>query len=225
MTVQRILLSPPVMATAAFLLVHLGTGGGSTWAAVTKSSHLTRLTARGLVATRQSPATPVPTELAAFAAGCFWGVEEEFRKQRGVVATAVGYMGGHTANPTYEAVCTDATGHAETVEVEYDPTVVSYDQLVELFWNLHDPTTPNRQGPDYGSQYRSVIFFFTADQRVRAMASKDRLQASGQLSAPIVTEIQAASRFTKAEEYHQQYVEKGGIAACHRRSSTSPVFD
>ncbi len=218
MNLPRVFLALLGVAAGAFLAVRLGIGG-RVWYAV--AGEAPRLTPSGLFATKQSPATTGPTELAAFAAGCFWGVEQEFRKQKGVVATAVGYMGGHTPNPTYEDVCTDGTGHAETVEVEYDPSVVSYDQLLDLFWNLHDPTTPNRQGPDYGSQYRSVVFFFTADQKARAIASKDRLQSSGELSAPIVTEIQPAEKFTKAEDYHQQYVEKGGFAACHRRKKSA----
>lgn len=161
------------------------------------------------------PATHV--EVATFAAGCFWGVEDEFRKTKGVLATAVGYSGGHTRNPTYELVCDGDTGHAESVRVEYDPTVVSYAQLVDLFWSIHDPTTPNRQGPDWGDQYRSVIFYHSEQQKQEALASRDRLAKSGELSAPIVTQIVPAAEFTLAEGYHQQYVEKGGAASCHRR--------
>jgi peptide-methionine (S)-S-oxide reductase len=177
------------------------------------------LTANGLVRTKTAPAVLPKTELAAFAAGCFWGVEDQFRKEKGVVATAVGFMGGHTPHPTYEQVCVGDTGHAETVEVEYDPKVVSYDHLLQLFWDIHDPTTPNRQGPDVGEQYRSVIFTFNDAQRKAALASRDRLQKSGELSAPIVTEIVAAGPFTKADEHHQQYVEKGGFAMCHLRKT------
>jgi peptide-methionine (S)-S-oxide reductase len=206
------------IAVAAVLAVWLGVPGRLLYAVAGEAPHPT---ASGLFATKQAPEHSGKTELAAFAAGCFWGVEQEFRKEKGVVATAVGYMGGHTADPTYKKVCTDTTGHAETVEVEYDPAIVSYDQLLDLFWDLHDPTTPDRQGPDFGSQYRSVIFFFTKDQEARAVASRERLAASGELSAPIVTEIVPAAKFTQAEAYHQQYVEKGGFAMCHRRKKAS----
>jgi peptide-methionine (S)-S-oxide reductase len=174
-------------------------------------------TPRGLFRTKQAPKDLPPTEVAAFAAGCFWGVEEEFRKEPGVVATAVGYSGGHTEGPSYEQVCTGRTGHAETVMVEYDPAKVSYAHLIDVFWHLHDPTTMNRQGPDVGEQYRSVVFYFSPEQQQEALASRDRLQRSGELSAPIVTEIIPAAPFYKAEGYHQQYVEKGGRAACHVR--------
>ncbi len=152
---------------------------------------------------------------AAFAAGCFWGVEAKFRCIKGVADAAVGYMGGHLENPTYREVCTDRTGHAETVEVTYDPSIVSYDELLEAFWNLHNPTTPNRQGPDIGSQYRSVIFYYDEDQRRKAEESKERLQKSGRYSRPIVTEIVPAPKFWRAEEYHQRYLEKQGGAVCH----------
>jgi methionine-S-sulfoxide reductase len=176
------------------------------------------MSSHGLYLTKTAPVTlPKNTELASFAAGCFWGVEQEFRKEPGVVATAVGYMGGHTKSPTYEQVCEGDTGHAEAVQVEFDPQVVSYEKLLTLFWALHDPTTPNRQGPDVGSQYRSAIFFHNDIQRMQAVLTKERLQASGELSAKIVTQIVAESEFFKAEEYHQQYVEKGGRAACHFR--------
>jgi peptide-methionine (S)-S-oxide reductase len=176
-----------------------------------------RLSRRGLFLTQQAREPLPPTELAAFSAGCFWGVEEEFRKQPGVVATAVGYSGGHTPHPTYEEVCTNTTGHAETVQVEYDPTKVTYGQLLDLFWSLHDPTTVDRQGPDVGSQYRSIIFYFTPEQRREAIASRDALAASGEFHDPIVTEIVPAAPFTKAEDYHQQYAEKGGAVFCHVR--------
>ncbi len=176
-----------------------------------------RTTPDGLALVRGVPASPATTERAAFAAGCFWGVEDAFRKQPGVVATAVGFMGGHTANPTYRQVCTEGTGHAETLELLFDPAKVSYAQLLDLFWHIHDPTTLDRQGPDVGDQYRSVIFTFNDAQRAAAIATRDALQASGELSAPIVTEIIPAATFTRAEEYHQQYVEKGGIAHCHVR--------
>jgi peptide-methionine (S)-S-oxide reductase len=152
---------------------------------------------------------------ATFGAGCFWGVEEEFRKVAGVRETAVGYSGGKTANPTYEDVCTDETGHAEVVEVEYDPTEASYEALLEAFWNGHNPTQLNRQGPDVGRQYRSVIFFHTPEQEVAARASKERLEKSGRFPRPIVTEISPAQPFWRAEEYHQRYLEKRGLGSCH----------
>ena len=152
---------------------------------------------------------------ATFAAGCFWGVEAAFREVEGVVSTSVGYTGGSTENPTYEEVCTDRTGHAEAVEVVYDPEVVSYDELLDFFWSIHDPTTKNRQGPDVGSQYRSAIFYHTPQQEAAARASKARLQQSGKHRRPVVTEIAPASTFWRAEEYHQRYLEKRGQASCH----------
>lgn len=153
-------------------------------------------------------------EKAIFAAGCFWGVESAFREVKAVKQTAVGYSGGHTKNPTYKDVCTDKTGHAEVVEVEFDPSVVSYDDLLNVFWQAHDPTQVNRQGPDYGTQYRSAIFFLTPEQEAAAKASKEKLQKSGQFKKPIATEITPASEFYRAEEYHQQYLEKRGMAHC-----------
>ena len=152
---------------------------------------------------------------ATFGAGCFWGVEEDFRKVPGVLQTAVGYSGGKTDNPTYEDVCSDETGHAEVVEVEYDPARVSYDQLLDVFWNGHNPTQLNRQGPDVGTQYRSAIFFHTPEQKAAAEASRRRLEASGRFGRPIVTEITPAGRFWRAEEYHQRYFEKRGGGSCH----------
>jgi peptide-methionine (S)-S-oxide reductase len=152
---------------------------------------------------------------ATFGAGCFWGVEATFRKIQGVSATAVGYCGGKLENPTYEQVCTDRTGHAEVVEVEYDPGQVSYEQLLEVFWSNHNPTTLNRQGPDHGTQYRSAIFYHTPEQQETAEISKEKLEKSGKLARPIVTEITPASKFYRAEEYHQQYLEKRGLAHCH----------
>ncbi|HEX6895154.1 MAG TPA: peptide-methionine (S)-S-oxide reductase MsrA [Bryobacteraceae bacterium] len=154
-------------------------------------------------------------EKATFGAGCFWGVEAAFRKIPGVLATAAGYMGGSVARPTYQDVCTDRTGHAEVVEVEYDPAQVSYDDLLRVFWENHDPTTLNRQGPDIGTQYRSVIFYHTPEQEAAAKASKDALAKSGAYRRPIVTEITPAREFWQAEEYHQQYLEKRGLAHCH----------
>ncbi len=145
---------------------------------------------------------------ATFAAGCFWGVEVAFRQVAGVASTTVGYTGGHVKNPTYEDVCTGRTGHAEAVEVEYDPSRVSYEDLLKVFWEVHDPTTLNRQGPDVGTQYRSAIFFYTEEQKAAAIASKEKLERAGTYRRPIVTEITTASPFCRAEEYHQQYKEK-----------------
>lgn len=153
-------------------------------------------------------------EKATFGAGCFWGVEAEFRKVPGVSATAVGYSGGQLKNPTYQDVCAGNTGHAEVVQVEYDPESVSYDDLLNVFWEIHDPTQFNRQGPDYGAQYRSAIFFHAPEQEAAAKASKARLAASGKCKRPIATEITPASEFWRAEEYHQQYLEKRGAAHC-----------
>ncbi len=152
---------------------------------------------------------------ATFGAGCFWGVEEEFRKVPGVIGTAVGYSGGKVENPTYKDVCGDGTGHAEVVEVEYDPAKVSYDALLGVFWNNHNPTQLNRQGPDVGSQYRSAIFFHTPEQESEAKASREALEKSGRFGRPIVTEITPANRFWRAEEYHQRYFEKRGGGSCH----------
>jgi peptide-methionine (S)-S-oxide reductase len=151
-------------------------------------------------------------ELAMFAGGCFWGVEYRLRTVPGVVATAVGYSGGETDAPTYESVCRHDTGHAEAVLVEFDPAKVSYEKLLSTFWSIHNPTTLNRQGPDYGSQYRSAIFTFNEAQRKAAIASRDKEQKK--LSRPIVTQIAPAQPFWIAEEYHQQYHEKTGTAAC-----------
>jgi peptide-methionine (S)-S-oxide reductase len=153
-------------------------------------------------------------EKATFGAGCFWGVEAAFRQVEGVVSTTVGYMGGTLKNPTYKDVCTDRTGHAEVVQVEYDHLKVSYDELLNVFWANHDPTTLNRQGPDTGTQYRSVIFFHSPQQEAAARASKERLQASGKYRRPVVTEVVPAAEFWRAEEYHQQYLEKRGLAHC-----------
>ncbi|WP_255336940.1 peptide-methionine (S)-S-oxide reductase MsrA [Methanosarcina sp. KYL-1] len=150
-------------------------------------------------------------EKATFAAGCFWGIEAAFRQLKGVVATAVGYTGGHFENPTYEYVCTDKTGHAEAVRVIFDPAVVSYEALLDVFWQVHDPTTKNRQGPDVGSQYRSVIFYHSEEQKAAAFASREKLEKSGVFKDPIVTEIVPVSAFYMAEDYHQQYFEKKGF--------------
>jgi len=153
-------------------------------------------------------------DIAIFAAGCFWGVEDAFRKLDGVVETEVGYTGGTTDNPTYDEVCSDATGHAEAVRIKYDESTVSYQQLLETFWACHDPTQVNRQGPDVGSQYRSAVFYLTPQQKEQARESLDRLEKEGRFRRPIATEITEATRFYRAEEYHQQYFEKRGLSSC-----------
>lgn len=155
------------------------------------------------------------TEKATFGAGCFWGVEETFRQVPGVVDVAVGYEGGTLDNPSYRDVCTDRTGHAEVVEVDYDPGRVSYDELLNVFWDNHNPTTLNRQGPDVGTQYRSVVFYHTPEQQATASASKERLEREGRFKRPIVTQIVPASTFYRAEEYHQGYLAKHGLSHCH----------
>ncbi len=152
---------------------------------------------------------------ATFGAGCFWGVEETYRKLEGVKETAVGYMGGTKAHPTYEDVCSDKSGHAEVVQVTYDPGSITYDKLLEVFWANHNPTTLNRQGPDVGTQYRSAIFYHDEAQKTTAEQSKAMLEASGKWSKPIVTEISPAKEFWKAEDYHQKYLMKRGKDACH----------
>jgi len=154
-------------------------------------------------------------ETATFGAGCFWGVELKFSRIGGVISTAVGYSGGTTSNPTYERVCTGQSGHAEVVQIEFDPSRVSYENLLDVFWNLHDPTTLNRQGPDIGTQYRSVIFFHNALQETAAKESKEKLQQSGKFSRDIVTGIVSAPQFYRAEEHHQKYLEKRGMKNCH----------
>ena len=155
-------------------------------------------------------------EKATFGAGCFWHVEEAFRHLKGVISTTVGYMGGTLKNPTYEDVCTDKTGHAEVVEIIYDPEKISYEELLNVFWDIHDPTTKNRQGPDVGTQYRSVIFYYTLEQKTTAETSKKNLEQSRKYKKKIVTEITKATTFYPAEEYHQQYLAKHGLAACPR---------
>ena len=152
---------------------------------------------------------------ATFAAGCFWGVEEAFRRIKGVTSTAVGYTGGTMKNPSYKDVCTGATGHAEAVEIEFDPAQVSFRELLAAFFQTHNPTTPNRQGPDIGTQYRSAIFFHDAEQQSAALESKAALEKSGVFNRPIVTEIAPASAFYRAEDYHQQYLEKRHAKSCH----------
>ncbi|MGA8223886.1 MAG: peptide-methionine (S)-S-oxide reductase MsrA [Candidatus Acidiferrales bacterium] len=152
---------------------------------------------------------------ATFAAGCFWGVEEAFRHIKGVTSTTVGYTGGTLKNPTYQDVCSGRTGHAEAVEVEYDPAQVSYEQLLSVFWQSHDPTTLNRQGPDTGTQYRSAIFYHDAAQQASAAGSKALLEKMNAFKRPIVTEVVPASDFYRAEDYHQRYLEKRGAKSCH----------
>ena len=155
---------------------------------------------------------------ATFAAGCFWGVEATFRQIPGVTSTRVGYTGGHTENPNYKEVCTDRTGHAEAVEVEFDPAKVRYEDLLKVFWENHDPTQVNRQGPDWGTQYRSAIFFHSPEQESAARASKESLEKAHRYSKPIATQIVPAVPFYAAEDYHQQYLEKRGLASCHVKS-------
>jgi peptide-methionine (S)-S-oxide reductase len=154
------------------------------------------------------------TEKAMFGAGCFWGVEETFRNLKGVTSTAVGYAGGTKEDPSYEDVCTDETGHAEVVQLEFDPAQISYDQLLDVFWSNHNPTTMNRQGPDVGTQYRSVIFYYSPEQKAVAEASKQKLEQTGRFKKPIVTRIEPAPKFWRAEEYHQRYLEKRGQSHC-----------
>jgi peptide-methionine (S)-S-oxide reductase len=154
-------------------------------------------------------------QMATFAAGCFWGVEEAFTKTKGVKSTRVGYIGGNLPNPTYEDVCTDRTGHAEALQVKYDPKEVSYEELLDLFWSIHNPTTKNRQGPDIGSQYRSIIFYHTSEQERIAKKSKQELDDSNKFQNKIVTEIEPASTFYPAEDYHQKYYQKIGGGSCY----------
>ena len=154
-------------------------------------------------------------EIATFGAGCFWGIEAAFRRVPGVLDATVGYSGGRTENPSYQDVCTDTTGHAEVVQVTFDPAKLSYEQLLDVFWTIHDPTQVNRQGPDYGKQYRTAIFFHSPEQEAAAKKSKQALEASGKLRRPVATEITPAGAFWRAEEYHQRYLEKRGAASCH----------
>jgi len=160
------------------------------------------------------PAQSDKYEKATFAAGCFWGVEASFRNVEGVLATSVGYTAGRLENPTYEDVCTDKTGHAEAVEIIYDPAKVSFEHLLEVFWKIHDPTTLNRQGPDVGTQYRSAIFYHSPRQQTLARTSMEKLRKSGRFDKPIVTRLVPASKFYKAEENHQRYLEKQGKTTC-----------
>jgi peptide-methionine (S)-S-oxide reductase len=196
-----------LMISLAFLVL----GGSSVWFAnstVTDPKHMKEVKP-------EIGEKPAQLEKATFGAGCFWGVEATFRQMPGVWRTLVGYSGGQTANPTYKEVCSDATGHAEVVQVEYDPTKVTYDQLLQVFWENHNPTTLNRQGPDVGTQYRSAIFYHNDQQKQLAEKSKQELSASGKWSKEIVTEINPAKPFYEAEDYHQQYLEKRGMTSCH----------
>ena len=155
------------------------------------------------------------SEIATFGAGCFWGVEANFRRIPGVIEAISGYSGGHKENPSYREVCTDTTGHAEVVQVTFDPEKVTYEQLLDAFWKMHDPTQVNRQGPDFGKQYRTAIFFHSPAQEAAAKKSKQALDASGKFRQPIATEITSAGPFWPAEEYHQRYLEKRGATSCH----------
>jgi peptide-methionine (S)-S-oxide reductase len=155
------------------------------------------------------------SETATFGAGCFWGIEANFRRVPGVLDAVSGYSGGHMENPSYKDVCTDESGHAEVVQVTFDPAKVSYEKLLDTFWQMHDPTQVNRQGPDFGSQYRSAIFFHSPEQEAAAKKSKAALDAGGKFRRPIATEIRAAGPFYRAEEYHQRYLEKRGATSCH----------
>jgi peptide methionine sulfoxide reductase msrA/msrB len=166
------------------------------------------------VALKFSPAKNRKLQKATFAAGCFWGVEETFRQLEGVVSTRVGYTGGTLKNPTYEQVCAGKTGHAEAVEIEFDPNQVSYEQLLDVFWKIHDPTTLNRQGPDVGAQYRSAVFFHNEEQKNLALSSKEKLDKSAKFKNNIITEIVPAAEFYAAEEYHQKYLQKRGLPGC-----------
>jgi len=155
------------------------------------------------------------TDTATFAAGCFWGVQAAFDEVKGVAQTTVGYTGGYTEKPAYKDVCSDRTGHAEAVQVVFDPAVATYEQLLDKFWSIHDPTTLNRQGPDFGSQYRSDIFYHSSEQQAAAFASREKLEKARRFPRPVVTEIVPAATFWPAEEYHQKYFKKHGGGACH----------
>ena len=163
------------------------------------------------------------TQKATFAAGCFWGVEKYFQKMQGVLSTTVGYTGGTAKDPSYEEVCTGDTGHAEALEIQYDTDKVTYEDLLELFWRMHDPTTPNRQGPDIGTQYRSAIYFHTPAQESAARRSKEILEKSGVFGAPIVTEILPAAPFYRAEDYHQQYLMKNPFGYCSHHLDSGKI--
>jgi len=191
--------------------------GPTSSAAPDSDSHAATTTAKTSAAssaTDKQDSESVTMETATFGAGCFWGVEQTYRQIEGVTETAVGYSGGKTESPSYKEVCTDRTGHAEVVQVTYDPSKVDYDKLLEVFWDAHDPTQLNHQGPDFGTQYRSVVFYHTPEQKKLAEASKTRLTESGKHDDPIVTQIEPAQTFYRAEEYHQQYLTKRGLTSC-----------
>lgn len=199
-------------------MVALGLAGATLAAVESVSSPASNTgeetTAQSKVSDDQSKESAMGMQKATFAAGCFWGVESTFQQIDGVVSTQVGYVGGTTPSPTYKQVCSSTTGHAEAVEVTYDPETVGYDKLLEVFWSSHNPTTMNRQGPDVGSQYRSAIFFYDTDQEAAAKKSKDALAESGKFKQPIVTQIVPATTFHRAEEYHQSFLAKQGRTSC-----------
>lgn len=204
--------------TAASILACVSAIGGCTRSSETSQAAAPQPAAAGMTA----PSTPAENNtkenkmaIAMFGAGCFWGVEETFRTMPGVIGTKVGYAGGKLDNPTYKDVCTDRTGHAEVVQITYDPTKINYTTLLDTFWKCHDPTQMNRQGPDYGTQYRTVIFYTTPEQQKEAEASKMSLAGSGKWKRPIATAIEPAPTFWPAEDYHQQYLFKRGEANCH----------
>jgi peptide-methionine (S)-S-oxide reductase len=203
------------IAVMSLLPVVAGCGAATARDADSSANPTEMVTSEEGVAMNAEPQAEGETAKATFAAGCFWGVEAALRQVKGVRSTSVGYTGGTVENPTYKQVCTDKTGHAEAVEVIYDPSKVSYEDLLKVFWENHDPTTLNRQGPDVGSQYRSAIFYHTPEQKAAAEASKAELEKSRKYRRPIVTEIQPATKYYRAEEYHQQYLEKRGLATCH----------
>jgi peptide-methionine (S)-S-oxide reductase len=190
-------------------VAHAGTQARSVVFAPTRSAISQDSTGRA-----PDTSKPVTLEIATFGAGCFWGVEAAFRKVDGVVGTAVGFAGGHTENPNYRDVCTGRTGHAEVVQMQYDPSRVSFEQLLDVFWGCHDPTQLNRQGPDEGEQYRSVIFYHSPEQETSALISKEKLKTGGKYGRPIVTQIVPATEFYMAEDYHQQYSEKHHSESC-----------
>ncbi|MGH7133021.1 MAG: peptide-methionine (S)-S-oxide reductase MsrA [Phycisphaerales bacterium] len=208
--------SPPAGAVSAGAPKQVPADGPATrTAANSGASSQTSMEKSVAAATTKSVDANVQVQTATFGAGCFWGVEAKFRKMPGVVDTAVGYCGGQKDKPTYKEVCTDGTGHAEVVQVKFDPKVVSYQQLLDAFFKLHDPTQVNRQGPDYGRQYRTVIFAHSPEQKAEAEATIKQLEASGKFSKKIATQVVPEAPFWKAEEYHQRYLEKNGLDNCH----------
>jgi len=216
---STVLLITALMLAAVTLVAYSGSdlffGGAEAYAGNQVSEKLTKNDGQSMDKNEASNMEKTHMETAMFGAGCFWGVEATFRQIEGVKATAVGYSGGHMENPSYQDVCTGTTGHAEVVQVTYDPAKVSYETLLNVFWENHDPTTLNRQGPDHGEQYRSAIFYTNDEQKKIAEDSKAALEKSGIYKKPIVTEITKAGPFYKAEEYHQQYLEKRGLSTCH----------